>query len=157
MTNNFWQSLSNDCIGVWAGKFLEVRRIIARILPNLPEKKLQKMWSPKKTSWAQFVSNQNRLSAIFAHLFWEFAQIFTDFVKVFKDFARIYMDFARILRDFAPWFSPNENFWRCAGSPCNPASYTSEWLHVGVFTTKLSDKQTEQSIALQLSIPSLCK
>jgi len=35
-------------IDVGAGKFLEVRRIFARILPNVPEKKAKEKWPPKK-------------------------------------------------------------------------------------------------------------
>ena len=79
-------------IGVRAAHFLGVRRIFARILPNLTEK-LNKKRPPKKSS-----------SCCFGRHIWSyfqrFAQIFRDFVKAFRDFTQISTDFSQILRDF---------------------------------------------------------
>jgi len=78
-----------------AGTFLGMRNIFARILPNLPKKKLQ----PKKKFFMFF---WEPLCAIFSH-------IFRDFVKVFQKFCP----------DFHG-FSPNQNFWWFACTPASP-------------------------------------
>jgi len=62
-----------------------MRRIFARILPNVPEKKLRLQKKAPLSfgrRWVPFLSN-----------FQGFSQAFRDFVKVFRDFAQISTDF----------------------------------------------------------------
>jgi len=86
-----------------AGKFLGMRRIFARILANLPEKKLR---PPKQKVFMFFWAP---LGDIFAHIFkgllrfsgslWRFSEILPWFPRIFLG------------------FSTNQNFWWCAFTP----------------------------------------
>jgi len=91
-------------IGV-AGKFLGVRRIFARILPNLPEKNSIKKGPPKTSSVFYFGGHSCSYFQEFAKIndiaLYVISQIFSNFVKVFKDFAQISTDF----RGFARFFT----------------------------------------------------
>jgi len=94
--------------GVRGKQFLGVRKILARISPNLHEKFLGHflckyfltktvfvMISKTRSSRASanvgcHFFNQTKLGTIFVHIFREFAQIFKDFAKVSADFAQIF-------------------------------------------------------------------
>jgi len=97
--------LSLTGVGVGAGNFLWVRRIFARISPNLPEN----LWT---TFCAKIFSNRpffgmtskkaalhvilQKLGAIFAQISRYLAKVFTFFVQISTNFAQIFRDFSRI-------------------------------------------------------------
>ena len=106
--------------GVGAGKFLGVRKIFARIFPNLPEKQkvfrqlFVRIFSPTRImrTFSEMTSNaifskQTTFGAIFVRIFRKFAQILWDFVNTFNDFAQIFIDFVPIfghlVRIFDKW------------------------------------------------------
>jgi len=127
-----------------------VRRVFARISPNLPEKILGHFLcerflmktvlgaiSSNQTALGAISSNQTALGAIFARIFKEFAQIFSDFAKVFTEFAQISLDFARIFRDI--------HQINILGVRLPPVPYTTGWHHSFGVT-----ESTIQSLPLQL-------
>jgi len=100
-------------IGAGADKFWGVRRIFARIFPNLPEKFLCDfylqivshnyhkdlffMWPSQKKVFVYFSANvmgaifsSQTTLALFSRIFMEFVRIFSYFAQIFTDFARIF-------------------------------------------------------------------
>jgi len=125
-------SLESRCIGVKAGKSLGVRKIFARISPNLPEKFssnfLCEYFLPH-SSWRLFFGttskkglyvilqvlsaifwNQTTLRMMFACMFRALAQIFRVFANIFIDFAYIFTAFARDFQEFCPDFRQIKTF-----------------------------------------------
>ena len=73
---------AHGCIGV--GKFFGLRRIFARILPNLPEKKNSiKKWPPKQSSSCYFGRHWASILLIFSVTFWRFSEILPRFPRIF--------------------------------------------------------------------------
>jgi len=110
-----------DCMGVGAGKFLGVRRIFARILPNLPGK------TPKKVT-------SKKISCHFGRHFFPIKVCRASFLLVFTRVCSYFQGFCESFQRFCPdfrGFSPNQ---KCARIPCTPAAYTSAWLQ-GFFKT----------------------
>ena len=142
-----------DCrdICVGAGNYLRMRRVFARISPNLPEKVLGRKsflceiflrlyfgWPLKrspcdvgrhffyqiKAGWAPFFQIK-----VGYHLF-QIEKLWAPFLLVFSRslprFFWILWRFSQVLPRFPqilPGFSINQNFWGCA---CTPASYTTD-------------------------------
>jgi len=132
--------------GVRGKQFLGVRKILARISPNLHEKFLGHflckyfltktvfvMISKTRSSRASanvgcHFFNQTKLGTIFVHIFREFAQIFKDFAKVSADFAQIFTK-SKLLE--APPCTPASYLFACElqGSTCLQAANFPVFVH----------------------------
>ena len=89
-------------IGIGAGKFLGVRRIFARILPNLPEKKPWKATSKQKLFM----------------LFWApFLLIFSGACSDFQGFCEGFQRFCSYFHGFCPRIFTNSKLLGCALAP----------------------------------------
>jgi len=67
--------------------------------------------------WAPFLEVKQRWAPFFPR----FSRILSRYLGILFGFSGILPKFLGIL----PGFSPNQNFWRCAWTPCTPASYTT--------------------------------
>jgi len=91
-------------IGVGAGKFLRVRRIFARIFPNLPEKILGHFlceYFLMKTVFRMTSNKRKGLHVILGAISFKSKHVGRHFACIFRDFAQIFRDFAKIFTDFA--------------------------------------------------------
>jgi len=89
-------------IGVGAGKFLGVRRIFARISPNLPEMLLcnfcpQIFTKDMKTCFFGMIPKKGLTCVFLQALAAIFAWIFRDLTQIVRGFAQIFRDFAQFL------------------------------------------------------------
>jgi len=77
----------------------------------------------RKIFWATFCANIFSWRPSWALFSWNQKTLGTSFARDFKEFAQVLIGFAKFSQ-ILPGFSPNQNFWGCAFTPCTPASYT---------------------------------
>jgi len=102
-------------IGLRAGTFLELRRIFARISPNLPDKFFVQL----------LPTNSLPQRSLKPFLVWPPKKVFMCFCKPWGPFFEVKQRLASFLHGFSemlPRFSANQNFWECACTPCTPIS-----------------------------------
>jgi len=104
-------------IGEGAGNFFGVRRIFARILPNVPEKNSIKSDLQKKALHVI-------LGAVGRHS----CSYFLEFAHIFKDFVKVCTDLPRFPRDFFPNFHQIKTF---GGALTHPTPrFLHEWCSI---------------------------
>jgi len=116
---NFWISVSRFiAIGVGVGKFMGVKRIFARIFPNLPEKYFVRLlpanFLPQRW-WRPYFGVPPKTGLVFFCKRW--APFFPGFSRILPRFSRIFFEFLT-----------NQNCWGCACTPASCATVYSKWV-----------------------------
>jgi len=118
------------CIGVGAGKYLGVRRIFARISPNLPEKFLGKflrisshedlfgLTSKRRVPFLQIKQGWAPVLPVFSSSLPRFSRILKSFHRFCPDFHGFCPDFQR----FNPNFHQIKTFGGALSPPAHPPS-----------------------------------
>jgi len=120
-------------IGVGPRKFLEVRRIFARISPNLPEScctTFANKFSPTKITNTFFcaTSKKNVFICFFENRWASVFEVTQRWAPFLPGFSGISLRFSGILSKYSgisPRFLTDQIFWGFACTPCTPASYTT--------------------------------
>ena len=113
-----WRRRCLFIVGAGAGKFLGLRRIFARISPNLPEKFFVQFclqFSPTKIMKTFFWCDLQK--KVFMCFFANLGVIFWSQTTLGAIYSRIFRNLLR--------FSTNQNFRGCACTPCTPTSNTT--------------------------------
>jgi len=123
-------------IGVGEGKLFGVRRILAGISPNLPEKNLGHFWCEhflKQTFfWDDLQEKSSCDSANVGRHFFKSNLVGHYFCPDFQGFCKGFHSFYPDLHSFCPDFQgycPDltyRKFWGCACTSCTPAFYTAD-------------------------------
>ena len=114
-------------LGVWAGKFLGMRKIFSRISSKLPEKYWATFYAIFMWFWAKFFKSKedgryfHQIKARWAPFLLVFLWSLLRFSGIFQRFLKIFPRFPLIL----PGFSPNQKMFAPAPPPptplCHPA------------------------------------
>ena len=129
-SNSFWVILLNQTVGVEAGKFLGGFK---RFLPNFL-KPARTIFGPLLCEYflitTVFGMTSKKRSCDFGTHFFQVKTRWTPFACIFREFAQIqrfcegFHRFSRMLitcSGIFPGFSPNQNFWGRACTPCTQA------------------------------------